>query len=123
MSNRVEIACQVDIDDDIHPSEQAAPHFRKRLVGRAVWSKSVGVRAEIRLEDALEDELQGSLHRAIADAWNLKHADFALVLGDFDSPVRPGLVGTREQVCSDGLKGSRSITGINRSHQRNTFHV
>ena len=59
-----------------------APDFRQGLMGRPLRSKSVGVRAKVRLEDSFEDQLQCPLHHAIADTGDLKRSDFAVALRD-----------------------------------------
>ena len=58
---------------------------------RPLGSKSVGVRAKIRLEDSFEDQLQCSLHHAIADAGDLERAEFAVSFWDIYPAVRLGL--------------------------------
>src|SRR5919106_1792291 len=104
MPNRVEIAGQIDINYSGHPPHHTAPDFCQGPVWRPLRSIPVRVRAEIRLEDGLKDKLQRPLHHAIADARNLKRADFSVPLGNVYPAVRLRFVPAREKLVSYPLK-------------------
>src|SRR5437879_13488672 len=103
MLNLVEVARQIQINDCRHAPQHTPPDFRQCAVWRPLRSKSIGVGAEIRLEDSFQDQLHCALHHAVADARNLKRSDFAISLRDLYPAVRHGLVA----VCYEVLPYSR----------------
>ena len=92
MSDRVEVLGEIDVDHDVHPSQNAGSHFRQCSVLRSFRPKSVGVVAKVSLEDCLQDRLQCPLHHAVTDARDLKHSDFVVPLCYFMPSVGSGLV-------------------------------
>src|SRR5918999_3224444 len=100
MPNRVEIAGQIDINCGGHPPHHTAPDFCQGTVWRPLRAIPVRIRAEIRLENGFKDKLQRPLHNAIANARNLKHADFSVLLGDIYPAVWLRLVPARKKVVS-----------------------
>src|SRR6266581_5997551 len=92
MSNRVKVARQININHRRHSPQHTAPDFCQGTMWRPLGSKSVGVRAKIRLEDSFEDQLQCPLHHAIADAGDLERAEFAVSFWDIYPAVRLGFV-------------------------------
>src|SRR5277367_1648854 len=81
-------------------------------MGRPLGPKSVRVGAKVRLEDSFEDQLQCSLHHAVADTGNLQRSDFAVALRDFHPAVRQGLVSACEKVIPHGLKKRGQPRGL-----------
>ena len=112
MLDIVEVARSIHVNDRGHAPQHAAPDFRQGTVRGPLGSESVGVRAEIRLEDRFEDELQCPLHHAIADAGNLKRPDFAIVLGYIHPAVLLGFVCPGYQVLTNIFKESISARGL-----------
>src|SRR5690606_888127 len=51
-------------------------------MGRAFRSKTIGVRAEVCLEDRLQYQFQRTLHHAISNTWNLQRSHFSVCLRD-----------------------------------------
>src|ERR1017187_1675171 len=98
MLDRVKVARQIQINYCRHAPQHTAPDFRQGVVWRPLRSKSIGVGAEIRLEDSFQDQLHRALHHAVADARNLKRSDFAISLRDLHPAVRHGLVPVCDEV-------------------------
>src|SRR3954471_21749250 len=67
-------------------------------MGRPFGAKSIRVGAKVRLEDGFQDQLQCTLHHAVADTRNLKRSNFALPLRNLHPAVRPGLIPACEEV-------------------------
>src|SRR5712691_9614461 len=95
MSDRVKVAGQININHRRHSLQHTAPDFCQGTMWRPLGSKSVGVRAKIRLEDSFEDQLQCPLHHAIADAGDLERAKFAVSFWDICPAVRLGFLPAR----------------------------
>ena len=89
---RTKVAGQININYRSHSPHHTAPDFRQGTVWGTLGSKSVRVRTEVCLEDGFEDQLQCSLHHAIADAGNLKRPDFAVPFRDVYPAVWLGFV-------------------------------
>lgn len=72
--------------------------FRDRLVGAFLRTVAVGVFLKVRLEDGLDDELDGHLDDPVLDRGDFEQARFPVAFRDSDFPelVRPvGLVNER----------------------------
>src|ERR1017187_2324851 len=107
MLDRVKVARQIQINYCRHAPQHTAPDFRQGVVWRPLRSKSIGVGAEIRLEDSFQDQLHRALHHAVADARNLKRSDFAISLRDLPPAVRHGFVPVCDEVFPHRRKKRR----------------
>src|SRR2546422_4564375 len=111
--NRVEIARQIHIDDRGHAPHHTAPDLRQGAMWCPLWSISVRVRAKVRLEDGFEDQLQCSLHHAVADTRDLKRSKFSIALRDLHRAVLHGLVPACDKVFSHRRKKRSPSRGFN----------
>src|SRR5262249_32849244 len=75
MSDVVEIALEVNINDPCLPAHNRLGHALHSGVRRPFRAIAIRTRLKIRFKNGLKDQLQGSLHHTVADGWNPEDAD------------------------------------------------
>jgi hypothetical protein len=88
MSDAVKIAAQVDVYDTCFLLNDCSGHPVDRFMSCPLGTISKRSRLEVCLEDRFQYELERTLHHAIPNCRNRKHADFAPVLRYFLPPGR-----------------------------------
>src|SRR5215470_9390800 len=81
MPHVVEVGPQVDVDDSRLALDDSLGHPLHRLMGCPPRPVAERPRLEVGLEDGFQDELEGPLDHAVANAGDTQDADLAALLG------------------------------------------
>ncbi len=85
--HRVEVALEIEIDDTGQTHQNCFTHPRHCLMRSALWTIPIRPILEIRFEDRLQDQFQGTLNHTIPDRRNAEDADPAASLRDLHFAV------------------------------------
>jgi len=88
MRDLVEAGLDVALDDPLVRAGRQVAHLGHRVVRAAIRAEPVGAQVEVRLEDRLQHQLQGSLDHPVGDGGDPQAAQFPARLGDHPLPHR-----------------------------------
>jgi hypothetical protein len=101
MPNRIEVARQIHVDHAVSSLAQSRAHFLDCLMRATSRPCPIGAVREVGFEDWFQDEPEGTLDHAVSNRRNRNHADFAALLGNLSSTIRPRVVRVRAQFLGE----------------------